>query len=121
VSRRAKVAWRKRNLFKRTGTQGNDESQKRVTVTERKLTRYTGVLWLKEKVRTHYECRKGLEDLGGRLPICPRNEKTYRKTTDSVKIAKRKAESYAASRKIKDWTLWRGHPPCKPKKKNHCT
>jgi hypothetical protein len=71
-----------------------------VTVTDRKLTHHTGVVWLKEKVQTHYEDREGLEDLGGILPLCPGNEKTsswtYRKTIDSVKIAKQKAGSYAA-------------------------
>jgi hypothetical protein len=48
--------------------QENCGSQKRVTVTDRKLIRYTGVVWLKEKVRTYYNGRKGLEDLGGRWP-----------------------------------------------------
>jgi hypothetical protein len=148
VSRHAKVAWRKRNLF-RTGTQENCGSRKRVTVTDRKLIRYTGVVWLKEKVQTHFEGRKGLEDLGSRrpryfknrglkqkvqgskrikdlgggLPLCPRNERTsswtYRKTIDSLKIAKQKAASYAASRQIKDWALWRGRHP--PKRKKNCT
>jgi hypothetical protein len=41
---------------------------------------------------------KRIKDLGGRLPLCPRNEKTsswtYRKTIDSVKIAKQKAGSW---------------------------
>jgi hypothetical protein len=111
VSPRAKVAWRKRNLFRRTGTKENCGSQKRVTVTDRKLTPYTGVVWLNEKVRRPYECRKGLEGLGGRLPLCLRNERasnwTYRETIDSVKIAK---QSYVSSRKIKDLILWRVRP-----------
>jgi hypothetical protein len=76
------------------------------------------VVWLKKKVWMHYERgRKGLEDLGGRLPLCPINEKistwTYGKTINSVKIVKQKAGSYAASRKIKDCALWRGRPPPK--------
>jgi hypothetical protein len=97
-----------------------------VTITERKLTCYTGVVWLKEKVRTHDKVIKGLEDLGGRLPLCLRNERTsswtYRKTIDSMKIVKQKARSYTTSQKIKDWTLWRDRPP--PKwggGKKHCT
>jgi hypothetical protein len=57
---------------------------------------------------------KRTKDLGGELPLCPRNERksswTYRETIDSVKIAKQKAGSYAASRKIKEWGLWRGRP-----------
>jgi hypothetical protein len=44
--------------------------------------------------------RKRIKDLDGRLPLCPRNERTsswtYRKAIDSVKIAKEKAGSYAA-------------------------
>jgi hypothetical protein len=66
---------------------------------------------LKQKLQSS----KRIKDLGGRLPLCLRNERisswTYRKTTDSMKFAKQKAGSYAASRKIKDWTLWRVRPP----------
>jgi hypothetical protein len=65
--------------------------------------------------------RKRIKDLGCKQPLCPRNERTfswtYRKTIDSVKITKEKAGSHAASQKIKDWTLWRGRPPPKRKKK----
>jgi hypothetical protein len=47
---------------------------------------------------------KRIKDLGGRLPLCPQNERTsswtYRKTIDSVKIAKQKAGSYDASWRI---------------------
>jgi hypothetical protein len=54
---------------------------------------------------------KRIKDLGGRVPLCPRNDRTpswtYRETIDS---AKQKGGSYAASRKIKDWTLWRVDP-----------
>jgi hypothetical protein len=57
---------------------------------------------LKQKL----EGSKRMKDLGGRLPLRPRNEMTsrwtYGKTIDSMKIAKKKAGSYAASRKIKD-------------------
>jgi hypothetical protein len=101
--------------------QKNCGSRKRVTITDRKLARYTGMVWLKEKLRKHYEDRKGLEDLGGGLPLCPRNEKTsswtYRKTIDRMKIAKQKAGSFATSRKIEDWTLWRNRPTSKQKEK----
>jgi hypothetical protein len=38
---------------------------------------------------------------------------------DSVKIAKQKAESYAASWRIKDRTWWSGRPPPKRKKRLH--
>jgi hypothetical protein len=66
---------------------------------------------------------KQIKDLGGKLPQCPRNKRTsswtYRKIIDSVKIAKQKARSYATSWRIKDWTLWRGRPPPKQKKKLH--
>jgi hypothetical protein len=69
-----------------------------VTVIDRKLTLYAEVVWLKEKVRTHYEGNKRIKELGGRLPLCPRNERTFswtcRKTIDS---AKQKVGSYAAS------------------------
>jgi hypothetical protein len=55
-----------------------------------------------------------MKDLGGRLPLYPKKEGTsswtYTKAIDGVKIAKQKAGSYAASRKIRYWTLWRGRP-----------
>jgi hypothetical protein len=40
---------------------------------------------------------------------------TYRKTT-GLEIANQISGSYVASRKIKDWTLWRGRHPPKRKK-----
>jgi hypothetical protein len=47
---------------------------------------------LKQKLQSN----KRIKDLGGRLPLCPRNERTsrwtYRKTIDSVKGAKQKAD-----------------------------
>jgi hypothetical protein len=55
---------------------------------------------------------KWVKNLGSRLPLCLRNERTsswtYRKTIDSMKSAKKEARSHAGSQKIKDWTLWRG-------------
>jgi hypothetical protein len=63
-----------------------------VTVTDRKLAHYTGVVWLQEKVWTHYEGSMRIKDLGGRLSLCPRNERisswTYKETIDSMKIEK---------------------------------
>jgi hypothetical protein len=48
---------------------------------------------------------KWTKELGGRLPLCPRKERTsswiYSKTIDSVKIGKQKAGSYVTLRKIK--------------------
>jgi hypothetical protein len=62
---------------------------------------------------------KCIKDLGGRLPLCPRNERTsswtYRKTIDSVKIAKQKAGFYAAENQELD--LVEGSTPSKTKKK----
>jgi hypothetical protein len=44
------------------------------------------------------------KDLAGRLPLCPRNERTfswtYRKTIDSMKIAQQVAEILRKTRKL---------------------
>jgi hypothetical protein len=45
VCRRAKVAWRKRNLFRNVQTQRNCGPRKRLTVTGRKTTRRATVVW----------------------------------------------------------------------------
>jgi hypothetical protein len=37
----------------------------------------------------------------------------------SMMITKEKDGSYAASRKIEDWILWRGRPPLKWKRRLH--
>jgi hypothetical protein len=116
------------DMGERTPTQG----QVRDNSASRTLTEWTSSMrcWvgpecnnairdrgLKQKL--HFS--KRIKDLGSRPPLCPRNEKTsswiYRKTIDSTKIATQKAGPYAASQKIKDWTLWRGQPPPKRKKK----
>jgi hypothetical protein len=48
ASRRAKVAWRKRNLFRRTGTQEICGSRKRVTITGRMTIRRAKLAWRSE-------------------------------------------------------------------------
>jgi hypothetical protein len=62
---------------------------------------------------------KWIKDLGSRLLLYLRNKRTcswpYRKTTDSMKIVRQKAWSYATLRKIRNWTLWRGWPPKRKK------
>jgi hypothetical protein len=50
VSRRAKVAWRKRTLFRNVQTQRNCGPRKRLTVTGRKTTRRATVAWRGENV-----------------------------------------------------------------------
>jgi hypothetical protein len=46
-----------------------------------------------------------MKDLGGRLPLCPRNERTsswtYKKTINTMQIMNQKAGSYTASRKFR--------------------
>jgi hypothetical protein len=121
---RATVAWSRENVVRKDSMRGQ---AKRGTPKRRKDGE---TLWkypecnndirdrgLNQKLHS----RKRIKDPGYRLPLCPRNERTfswtYRKTIDSVNIEKEKAGSYAASRKNEDWTLWRGRPPPKRKKK----
>jgi hypothetical protein len=62
--------------------------------------------------------RTRIKDLGFRLPLCPRNERTfsgiYRKTI-GLEIVKRAVRISSGMLKIKDWTLWRGRPLLKEK------
>jgi hypothetical protein len=66
-------------------------------------------------IKQKLHSRKRIKDLGDRLPLCLRNERTfsriYRKTI-GLEIVKRAVRISSGMRKIKDWTLWRGqHPP----------
>jgi hypothetical protein len=138
VSRRAKVAWRKRKLVRRIGTHENCGPRKEFSPAGIRMTHSAKVARGKEHVlqgrkdnspprtptgRTSRlrswigpECNNGIrdrglkqklegrtriKDLGGRLLLCPRNEKTsswtYRKTIDSVKIANQNTGTYAVS------------------------
>jgi hypothetical protein len=122
TTRPAKVAWRNENIVRKDWTR---DQAKRGTPKRRKdrERRWMGPecnngirdRGLKQKLQG----RKRIKDPGDRLPLCPRNERifswTYREI-DSVKITKQKSGSYAASRKIKDWTLWRGRSLPKQKK-----
>jgi hypothetical protein len=48
VTRRATVAWRKRNIFRRIVTQGNCGPRSKLTAAGIKMTRHAGVAWPKE-------------------------------------------------------------------------
>jgi hypothetical protein len=147
VSRRAKVAWRKRKLVRRTGTQENCRPRKEFSLTGIRMTHCTKVArrkgnivrnkWIRakaergiQKVRTRYKGRKIVKGLGGgrprylrirdlkklRLESTGNLDTTFSKTT-RLEIAKRIARSTAGMRKIKCWTLWRGRPSPKRKRK----
>jgi hypothetical protein len=88
-------------------------------------------------IKQKLHSRMRTKDLADRLPLCPRNERTfswtYRKTIESMKIAQQVAEIWRKTRrlevakrtarstvdmqKMNDWTLWRGRAPPKRKKK----
>jgi hypothetical protein len=144
VFRRARVAWRKRNVVRRIETEKNYGPRKRLTVTGRKATSRATVAWHSENVVRKDcasdqaqqgtpkqrkdgeglwkfpECNNGkrdqeikqklhsrmrTKDLAGRLPLCPRNERTFswtcRKTIDSMKIAQQIAEILRKIRRLK--------------------
>jgi hypothetical protein len=48
MSRRATVAWRKRNVFRKIGTQGMCGPRKRLTAAGIKMTHHARVAWRKE-------------------------------------------------------------------------
>jgi hypothetical protein len=67
---------------------------------------------------------KRKKDLGGRLPLCPRNEKTsswtYRKNIDSVKIPKQRAGSYRRVAENQGMDLVEVSAPLQNEKKKNC-
>jgi hypothetical protein len=120
VSRRARVAWCKRNIVLNKWTRAK---------AERGIWR---VRMLRGKIRMHPKGRKGVKDLGGGRPRCLRIrdlkklrlestgnlDTTFRKTM-RLEITRRIAKSTVGLQKIKGWTLWRGQPPPKQKKRLH--
>jgi hypothetical protein len=64
-----------------------------------------------------------IKDLGDRRPIYVRKKRItsmiYRKTIE-LEIVKRAVGISSRLRRIRNWTLWRGRPPPKRKKKS-CT
>jgi hypothetical protein len=59
VSRRARVAWRKRNIFRRIVTQGNCGLRKRLVVTSKRTTRCATVAWRKRNIfRRIVDCER---------------------------------------------------------------
>jgi hypothetical protein len=80
VSRRATVAWRKRNIFRKSTTQENWGSRDEVA-TDRNMTRRAGVTRRKVDFIKNYSTRvnadqetwKGrtrIKNVGGRRPLC---------------------------------------------------
>jgi hypothetical protein len=117
VSRRAKVAWRKRNLFRTVQTQRNCGLRKRFVVTGKRTTPKGWTFGKTRRVdpegstvvkvsNTRQLRRLKNEKTAGRI-----FEKTFR-----LQIAKREDGSSVGSLKIRNWTLWRGRRPPKRKR-----
>jgi hypothetical protein len=178
ITRRTTVAWHKRNVFRKIGTQGNCGLRSKFTAAGIKMTRHARVAWHKEnyirkywtmdkvgreaqraqmlrrRLRSHQENDKQIRDLGGRRPLYRRKkrptkngigecksghrsplgsrgtQKTAICEIVSMKIAQQVAEIFRKTRKlemanqtpswlrkIRKWTLWRGWPPPKCKKR----
>jgi hypothetical protein len=143
VSRRARVRWRKRNVVRKIVTKGNYGPSKTLTVEGRRTTSRATVAWQSENVvrkdcvrdQTEQEtakgrkdgglwngrkCNSGIKDHRTRQQLRLGNEKTtsmiYRKAI-RLEIVKRTLRISSVVRKIRKWTLWRGRPPPKRKKR----
>jgi hypothetical protein len=108
MTRCARPAWRKRGVVRRDCIRSKVERANRRAGPLRKNLRTIG-----ERVRKHYEDRRGLRDLGGGRPRYLKKLqlegtgsviKTYGQTT-GLEIAKRIAGSPVGLQKIRDWTL----------------
>jgi hypothetical protein len=164
-TRRATVAWRKRNVFRRTVTQGNCGPQSTLTAAGIMMTRHAGVARskknfvrkdctsdkdervtqtvgpLRKNLRMHQKRKCGTKDLCGGQPQYMRMEETTTSGIGGCSSEKRshvdsgvtlKKILYAIFRwkfanqvvgtstrlqRMKKWTLWRGRPPPKRKKR----
>jgi hypothetical protein len=77
--------------------------------------------WTLERRRwTHLECNKGIKDRGARRQLRLRKERVsnriFRKTGE-LEIKKRTVMSSTGLQEVCYWTLWRGRPPPKRKKR----
>jgi hypothetical protein len=111
INHHAKVAWHKESIVRNKWTRAKAERGN-------------------QKVQTRHEDRKRVKDLGGGRPRYLRKrdlkklqlestgnlDTTFNKTM-RLEIAKRIARSTVGMPKIRNWTLWRGRPPPKRKKK----
>jgi uncharacterized damage-inducible protein DinB len=129
VSRRARVAWSKRNIVRNKWTSFKVERE----------TRKVGPL--RKNLRMHHEGRTGTKDLYGKRPLNPRKKrtngigiegwrsrelsplgrggptyKTLRKNLE-LEFVKRANGMSSRLRRMMDRTLWRVRPPPKRKKK----
>jgi hypothetical protein len=167
MTRRATVAWRKRNVFRRIGTQGICGPRSKLTAAGIKMTRHARVAWrresyvrkdwttdkverearrsrmLRRRLRSHQENGKRISDQCGGQPPYLRKEKTTTNGGGSssvqqshvesgvmlkkilsaifrVKVAKQVVGTSRGLQRMKKWTLWRGRPPPKRKKRS-CT
>jgi hypothetical protein len=133
MTRRATVAWRKRNLFRKIGTQENYRLRKEFAAAGIRMIHSAGVVPLRrgffrkdctrakderatqtvgplrKNLRMHHEGKSGIKYPGTRWQRLPRIEEML----DEIfrgKIAKQVVGTPNGLRKIRKWTLWRGRP-----------
>jgi hypothetical protein len=109
VSRREKVAWRKRNLCRIVQTQRNCGLQKRLVVTGKRTTQKGWTFGKTRQVDLEGSTMVKVSNTGRHQQL--KNEKTAGRIfekTFRLQIAKREDGSSVGSLKIRNWTLWRG-------------
>ncbi|PNF32603.1 hypothetical protein B7P43_G18094 [Cryptotermes secundus] len=131
VSRSARVAWRKRNIFRKSWTRGDHASRIKLAAICRKISRRATVArrwrsdFKKEIPQGTFGCQTEkvtTKDVIGGCKSVQRSHQEGRickKTIYEIvseKIAKGMVGSSVSLRQHKDWTLWRGRPPPKRKK-----
>jgi hypothetical protein len=141
ASCRATVAWRKRNVFRKSWTCGYCGLRKEVTASRKMVTRCerhrrkvaqrspTGGAF-ESRCRRGPECSIGIRDRGRRrikdpstrrqlrLKIRWTSEQIDRKIYEILreKIPKHVVKTSSRLQQMRNWTLWRGRPPPKRKK-----
>jgi hypothetical protein len=135
MTRCPKVAWRKRKLLRKIRTQENCEPQKEMSVARREMTRRAEVarrkgniirnMWARakaergiQKVRTRYEGRKSVKDVGGgRLRYLRKRDLKTLRLESTGNIAKTIARLYCWVAEDQKLYVVGGRPPPKRKKK----
>jgi hypothetical protein len=142
ASRRATVAWLKRNVFRKSWTCGYCGLRKEVTASRRMVKRCerhrrkvaqrspTGGTF-ERRCRRGPECSNGIRDRGTRRIKDPSTRRQLRPkikwTSEQIdrkifyevlreKIPKQVVETSSRLQQMRNWTLWRGRPPPKRKK-----
>jgi hypothetical protein len=120
VPRNATVAWCKRNILRKSMTQGKCGLRHEFAA-DRNMTSHAGVTGRKgDLVNAEQDTWKGrmtIKNVGSRWPLCRKKKVPTKELIGGCRSGQRIVGSSVSIQQDKDWTLWRGRPPPIRKKK----